>query len=366
LQLTSLHRVLQHRARAVVALVALALAAAVLAACGGGGGGGSSEDAQTLLKQTFTGKHKLDSGKADLQLAIDAQGGSSASLKGPIKLGVTGPFQSAGSGEVPKFDLALDISAQGQTLQAGLTSTSDQLYVNFAGTAYQAPASLVSQLKQSMAKAQQKSSSSGKLDIAGLGLDPMSWLSDPKVTGTEDAGGVEADHITAKLNVGALLDDLDKILAQIKKQGLGSVAGGSVPDRIPAGTRKQIEDAVKQATVDVWTGTDDKTLRKLALALTIEPKNPGSGPKSVAVDFSLELSNLNEPQSIKAPSSPRPLSELLTQLQGLLGGALPGLSGGSGGASGTGSAPIDRYTQCLKDAGSDVAKAQACAALLTK
>jgi hypothetical protein len=369
LQVTSPHPVLQHRSRAVVALFALALLACVLAACGGGGGGGGSNDAQALLRQTFTGAHKIDSGKANVQLSVDVQGGGSSALKGPIKIAVTGPFQSAGSDALPKFDLALNAAAQGQTIQAGLTSTSDRLYVDFAGTAYQVPASAVAQIQKSFRQSRQQSSSSaGKLDLAGLHLDPMSWLSDASVAGKETVGGVETEHITAKLNVGALLDDIDKLLAQVAKQRLAPSSAGNVPTSIPSNVRKQIEDAVKSATVDVWTGADDKTLRKLALALDVQP--PSGSVKHVSVAFSIELSDLNKPQTINAPANPRPLNELLGQLQGLLGGALPQLGGGGQGGSGSGgaggSAQVQKYAQCLKDAGGDVAKAQACADLLTK
>jgi hypothetical protein len=371
LQVTPPHRVLQHRSRPLVALFALALVACLLAACGSSGGGGGSNDAQTLLKQTFTGTHKIDSGKANLQLSVDAQTQGSSPLNGPIKVAVKGPFQSAGKDAIPKFDLAIDIGASGQSIQAGLTSTSDQLYVDFGGTAYQAPATLVAQLKQSFQRsAQQSTSSAGKLNLAGLGLDPMSWLSDASVAGKETVGGVETEHITAKLNVSALLDDVDKVLAKLGPD-LGAAATKVAPRKIPAGTRKQIEDAVKSATVDVWTGADDKTLRKLALALDVQPAS--GSVKHVSLALSIELSDLNKPQTIKAPANPRPLSELLGQLQGLFGGALPGLGGGGstpGGAQPTpgaaGSAQVQKYAQCLKDAGGDVTKAQACADLLTK
>jgi len=369
----SSHRVLQHRSRAVVALLVLALVACVLSACGSSGGGGGSNDAKALLKQTFTGTHKIDSGKADVQLSVDSQGGSSP-LSGSFKLAVTGPFQRAGSGKIPQFDLAVNIGAQGQTIQAGLTSTSDQLYVDFGGTAYQVPANVVSKLQKGFQQSQRKSATSaGKLNLAGLGLDPMSWLSDASVSGRETVGGVATEHITAKLNVNALLDDVEKILAQISKQRLAPSGAGNVPTSIPANVRKQIQDAVKSATIDVWTGADDKTLRKLALALDVQPSS--GSVKHASVAFSLTLSDLNQPQTIKAPASPRPLSELLGQLSGLFGGALPGLGGnsqsssgsGSDGSSGTPSSPqVQKYAQCLKDAGGDVAKAQACAALLTR
>ncbi len=359
------HRPLEHRIRAVVALLVLALVALGLVACGGsnggsgsGGssGGGDSADAQTLLTQTFSGTHKLKSGKVDLQLKITADG--DPSIRGPIQLDLTGPFQSAGADQLPKFDLALDIHAQGQGFQAGVTSTTDRLFVKFGGTAYEVPAQTVAQLKQSF---KQQGSGGQRMDLGGI--DPTKWLKDPTVTGDETLDGVATQHISAQVDVNALLDDLDTLLGKVRGQ-LPSSAGAQIPDKLSSDTRRQIEDAVKSASVDVWTGKDDKTLRKLTVKLAIEPPASANAPKSIGLDFSVELQDLNAPQSIQAPSSSRPLSELTGQLQGLLGGAL---GGGALGGGGSGSSPnIDKYTQCLQKAGGDVTKAQACAKLLTQ
>jgi hypothetical protein len=354
--------------RAVVALLALALTAVALAACGGSGGSsGGGGDAQTLLKQTFTGTHDIKSGKANVQIGVDVQG--VASIPGPIKVAISGPFQSAGAGQLPKFDLALDVHAGDQGLKAGLISTSDRLFVNFGGMSYEVPAQLLDQLKASYEKSQQQSSAKPKLSLSGL--DPLAWLKDPKVVGTESVGGADAEHISAQVNVGALLDDVDKLLVKVKQQGgLPSAAGQQIPSSIPAGARKQIEDAVKTATIDIWTGKDDHTLRKATLALHVEPPKGSKGPTSLDLNLSIELSDLNQPQSITAPPSSRPLSELLNQFQGLFGGALggaaSGLGGSSSGSSSGDAAKAQAYGQCLQNAAGDATKMQACQSLLTK
>lgn len=364
------HRFVQHRLRAIVALLALCATALALAACGSssddsgsGGSGGSSADAQTLLRQTFTGTHDIRSGRADIQLRVVATGDDS--IRGPIDVGISGPFQTAGADEIPQFDMSLDLNAQGQGFKAGLISTSDRVFVEFGGTAYEAPGELIDELKSSYRRSQQENSSSG-MSLSSLGLDPMSWLQDPTVEGTEDVGGTETDHISAQLDVDALLNDVDKVLARVSSQGLPT--GQQIPDRIPADARSQITEAVRSASVDVWSGTDDHTLRKLTLALNVEPPASSGGPRTLDLSLSIELTDLNEPQSIEAPATSRPLNELLGQFQGLLGGALGGgaLGGGSGGSGGTSSQQLDAYSNCIQAAGSDVAKAQQCASLLTK
>lgn len=363
----SSHRTVQHRGRAIVALLALMLAAFALVACGDegdGGGGSSSSDAETLLTQTFTGSHEVRSGRADVQLRVLLEG--EPSLRGPIEIGITGPFASAGSDQLPRFDLKLDAHAQGQGLEAGLTSTSDRLFVRFGGTAYAAPAELMRELRESYERSQREGNSQ-QMDLAGLGIDPMSWLEDPTVEGTESIGGVETEHITAQLDVPALLDDVDKALAEIKKRGLGGASARQVPDRLPADTRAQIEDAVRSGTVDVWTGADDHILRRLAVDLRVELPEEDDGPSSLDLSLIFTLTEVNEPQTIDAPATSRPLDELLGQIQGLLGGALGGGSGLGGSSSGGASQEqLDAYTRCLQDAGSDVARAQGCVSLLTE
>lgn len=362
------HRFVQHRARAIVALLALAVVALVLAACGGsdsgsGSSGGSSADAETLLRQTFTGTHDIRSGKADIQLRVDVSGDSS--VRGPITASISGPFQSVGSDQLPKFDMALEANAQGQGFRAGLTSTSDQLFVNFGGTSYEVPAQLLDQLKDSYRRSQQAGSSDQQMSLKSLGLDPLSWLQDPTVEGTETIGGVETDHISSQVDVNALLDDVDKILARVSAQG-GLPTGQQIPSKIPPGDRSQIEDAVKNASIDVWSGKDDHTLRKLTLALKVAVPREKT---SLDLNLSIELTDLNQPQSISAPATSRPLDELLGQLQGFLGGALGGGSlGGGSGSSGGGasSAQLQAYSDCVQRAGSNVTEAQKCADLLTQ
>ncbi len=90
-------------------LLLVALLTLAVAGCGGGdeGGGGGEEadestDVNELLDQTFTGSKKLDSGKVDLKLRIEAEGGQASQLQGPVTLTLSGPFQSEGKGKLPE------------------------------------------------------------------------------------------------------------------------------------------------------------------------------------------------------------------------------------------------------------------------
>ncbi|MDO8209377.1 hypothetical protein [Conexibacter sp. CPCC 206217] len=350
------HRVLEHRARAVVALLLALLAAVTLAACGSddkdssgssGGGGGDTADAQTLLRETFSGTKDVRSGRFALSLRAGESGGEQ------IAVSIGGPFESIGGDAYPKFAITAVVRGGGLDISGGLTSTSDRLYVEYGGNAYEVPAEYLDLARQQ----------TGTQDRAIPELpdfDPLSWVTDPTVVGTEDVGGVETQHISAGLNVTALMDSIDRVLAEVGRQGLGAAAGGQVPSSIPADTRAQIERAVRDPRVDIWTGSDDKTLRKLQVDTGIEPEAGRSGTAS----FSLELSDLNEAQTIEPPANTRPIDELLGAVSGLLGSAVsPGTDSGGNDPSASSDA-LGEYQRCVVDAGSDVAKVQQCTRLL--
>jgi hypothetical protein len=124
----------------------------------------------------------------------------------------------------------------------------------------------------------------------------------------------------------------------------------------------------------VWTGTGDKTLRKLAISLVLPVTGQISsllgGLSSAQISLTMQYADLNQPQTINAPSSVAPYSQVqakvrsfLSAIQGGLGGSLGSSGSSSSGSSGSTSA-VSSYAQCLQKAGQDLSKAQQCASLL--
>jgi hypothetical protein len=128
----------------------------------------------------------------------------------------------------------------------------------------------------------------------------------------------------------------------------------------------------------VFTGNADHTLRQLVLDVSVPVsgslQSQLGGLTSVHVVLTLQISGLNQPQTITAPSNPAPFSafkvkvrSILAGLGGLLGssslGSLLG-SGSAGGDSAGASSKGERYGRCVVAAGQDAAKLQRCAQLL--
>jgi hypothetical protein len=374
-----------YRLRAVIAVLAVAIGALALSACGGGkksssssssGSGGNS--ATSLIDDTFSGKHSVKSGKVTVELAVNLQGGGSSGLSGPISLKLGGPFASQGANKLPKFDFDLTAGAGGQTFTAGLATDAKSAVVKFQGTNYSIPASIVSQFTQGFKQAQsQASKSSGSTPgLKDLGIDPLKLIQNPKIVGDETIAGAPTTHVSAAINVSGVVDAVNTLLGKAGSLGVPQTQG--VPNKLTDAQKQQITNAIKSATIDIWTGKDDHTFRKLQLKTSINTGATGaSSVKSADVTLSVQLADINQPQTITLPTNTKPITDLTSQLGGL-GSALGGLGGsssGSGSSSGGGSSSsgsgaaatknLKKYETCIQQAGTDLSKAQKCATLLT-
>jgi hypothetical protein len=352
------------------ALLVMGVSAVVLAACGSSSGG-SSQTAASLLKQTFTGSHTVSSGNLRFQLTLSPSG--SSTLKGPITLSFGGPFQSRGAAKLPASNFNISFDALGQSGSIAILSTGTAGYVTVQGTSFQLPAASFQKLESSFSQlSSSPAGSTGSGSLSKLGIDPLHWLVNPSVVGTQNVGGAQTTHIRASVDVAALLGDVDTFLQ--KASSLGVSGTSRLPTGISQATKSRIAAEVKNPTVDVWTGKRDNTLRKLSLNLTMPVSGQVSsslgGLNAAGIGLSLQYADLNQPQTITPPTTVRPYSEFQTELQSFLGqveGSLGGAAGGSTGATGSGSAApakITNYSQCIQASGGDVSKMQRCASLL--
>jgi hypothetical protein len=346
-----------YRPRTVLILVLALFGLAAVVGCGGGGGdskeASTSTDVNTLLKDTFSGKQTIESGKVDLAVRIDAKGGSAGS-SGPISVHLSGPFQSQGKGKLPLLDLDAKIEGAGQNISAGVVSTGDKGFVSFQGSDYAVTDAIFQEFKRGYEQAQTQADKQKGQSLASLGMDPQRWLTNPKNAGEAKVGDEDTIRITGDVDVAKLLDDVNAALE--KARSLGVQGSANLPEKLTEQQKQQAAEAVKKLSVEIFTGKDDRILRRMLVNLTAD-----SGGQSADVTLDLQLTDVNADQEIKTPSDAKPFDQLLSQLGGLGGLAGTTGSGGSGGAS---SANLEKYSKCIDDAGSDAAKARKCADLL--
>jgi hypothetical protein len=112
------------------------------------------------------------------------------------------------------------------------------------------------------------------------------------------------------VDVEAVLDDIDTALAAARVLGLHGAE--DLPERLTPAQRRRAARAVQAATVEIYTGKDDRILRRLHVDLQVADAKDGA--KTVALDLS--LTGVNEGQNVSAPSDPRPFDELMSLLRG--------------------------------------------------
>ena len=130
-----------------------------------------------------------------------------------------------------------------------------------------------------------------------------------------------------------LLEDVDGALERVRR--LGVQGSDQLPERLTDEEKQQTADAVERLDVEIYTGADDRILRRLVVDLGLQaPEGEAqAGAQSVDISFDLQLLDVNEDQDIEAPSGAKPFDELVAQLEGLGLGNLGLGGGGSGGAA---------------------------------
>lgn len=358
-----------NRTRTLLAACVLALPIPI-AIAGCGGDEGSGEDPNEVLLATFNNDTQVTSGVLDLTLDVTAEGDQG----GSFSASVSGPFQGDpdNPNAIPQLDLTAALSGEGAgqsiEFEGGLVVTEDNAFIEYGGEAYEVGAdnfALLKEQAEAQAGTEEGADATSSFregceqaieaqggDPATCDIDLATWFTDLENEGTEDVGGAEATHITGSLDLPTMLNDLVEIGTSVP----GAGAQGLSPELIQA----QIDafaEAITTAEFDVYSATEDDTLRQLDFELAIDPTAiPGgetAGVDSVDVSFSVALSDVGSEQTVEAPADAKPIEELESALSDSLGGLLPGVGATPGGLTpgGTGIPETgDPATDCIAQA----------------
>jgi hypothetical protein len=337
------------RIRTLVAVMAIALPIPAAVAGCGGGNGGNDEDPDQVLEQTFNNPEKITSGNLDVSVSGSAEGEQG----GDFNASISGPFQADPKNDTafPQLDLTADVSVSSGgpsfSFDGSLIATEDNAYVEYQDQAYELGTQAFAEFRRAYAASARQNQAQGQEDtdnvFSRFGVDPKTWLTNVSNEGTTDVDGTESIQIHGDADIAKIVADLQKIQEQT-----GGATQQLTPEQID-----QLTSAVESASIDVYSGVDDHLLRKLAVTLSIAPPEETGAPvSSVDVDFSVTLSDVNQPQTISAPSNPKPISDLLNQL-GIPG--IPGLGGTGGftlpqGGGSSGGTTSPQYLECIQQA----------------
>jgi len=217
-----------------------------------------------------------------------------------------GQFEKGAANDVPEFAIDARLAADGERVQGGFTSVGDKAYFTRGENSWRVPEQVWGPVVQAVA-----TGGAQPQQQVLMGLDPMKWVKDAKLEGTETVDGVETNHVSASIDSGVIFKDL---------AGLARQSGADVP------SAREVARSVKTADFDAWVGSDDRVLRRLTAEVVIAPK----GEARSELNFEVDLTGVNEPQNIEAPSAVRagmPDGTFGVFAQGLVAG-LTGAGGG--------------------------------------
>jgi hypothetical protein len=295
------------RIKTVFSVVPVALAV-VLAGCGGSSsedkatkdaaGKPNSAEVKKLIDDTFGPNDKATSG--NIAGTIDMAVKGLERYKEPIQVSVTGPWTETGSGSTPdaKFDISLGL--RGGILGGDLYLKGDQALIGLGSTAYTIPASIATALRAPMEKHPDNALSAV---LAVFHIAPQRWAKDPRVVGNERVAGIDTIHATADLDTKAMWLDLAALAKRLTALRITDITG--LPREVNREARAALERSVKSASGDIYSGADDKVLRKAKFNLLIKPSRKDretlGGFTSIKVTGNLDVSDVGSPQKIAVP-----------------------------------------------------------------
>ncbi len=344
------------------------LTAVVLAGCGGdsetGERASAGSDVNALLRETFANVGQMKSATVDLKVNVEPRGANAAT--GQVAARLSGPFESQGANRLPKFAFDVEMTSAGQTVSGGATYTGEKGFITLQGTAYEVSDAVlgpfVATYEQAL-KSQQNAQKGGPV-LGALGIDFRKWLKDPRNEGEAKVGDTDTIKLTGSADIVQVVADLSKIS---ERAATLPGAGGRVPQKLTPEQEQRVTEAIKAVNVEVYTGAEDKILRRLVVTADLKD---AAAKVDAGLLLDLTFTKVGSEQQIEGPADAQPFTELLKALDAAGFGSF-GLGGGS---SSGGSAPevpegtannVDKYARCIEDAGGDRAKARECASLLS-
>ena len=267
--------------------VAALLAVLALAGCGG------SDRANEILSQTAANLGEIRSGNLTLRLIVSPREGT----RGRVGFELQGPF-ALRPGRLPVAKIEYTQIAGAREATATFISTGTNAYAEVNGKAYELPPDSIEVVRQAAARIG-GSSGLGRFDI-------RSWVKDPVLMGGGSVGGAATDHVSADLDVVAAANGLLRLVREL---------GRDAPT-IEGDEAERLQDAVESSSFDVWSGREDRLLRRLLLEAELGFEVPESLRRALGdvvgakVEFELAVSDPNEPVSVRPPANPLPSSQL--------------------------------------------------------
>jgi hypothetical protein len=307
----------------IKAVLSIVLAVA-LAGCGGGssssgekaaadkGGKPNSPEVKKLIDDTFGPNDKAKSGNISGVIDITVKG--LERYREPIQVSVVGPWTDAAGQPEAAFNVSLGL--RGGILGGDMYLRGDKAFIGLGSTAYQIPDPIAGPLR---APLEAKTSNALGAVLGVFHIAPERWAKNPRIVGNERVAGIDTIHGSAELDTKAMFRDLSALTKRLTSLKITNITG--LPQVVDRQDRQALQRSVTSADGDVWTGADDKVLRKARFRMTLKPSAKDrkilGGFTSIRVVANLDVTDVGAEQSIDVPSNKGSYDALLISLDAL-------------------------------------------------
>jgi hypothetical protein len=319
--------------RSAISLLLVAGLALTGAACGGSG---SSSSTSTTSTASASGGGNAQAVLSSINANVGDQGPQNVSVKlsatisgspkdptigvflsKPISLTLSGPVDT----KAKMTGLTFELAAGPIKVDGGVREVGSDAYLEVNGKWYVLPANALSSATGTSTGTTTSSSSVDPQALLRAFGDPKKLFTNAKLVGSEDVGGIKSDHVSGDIDLAALV----KGISSAASSSSGTSASPVSPTEI-ASSVKSLEQYVKSATADLWVGQSDKQVHRFATTIdgaTDASTKASSGIAGFKITLDVSATPTKTP-SVSAPSNPAPISQLESDLGGLLGGLSAG------------------------------------------
>jgi hypothetical protein len=230
----------------------------------------------------------------NLSMANDRGEGTSLSLAGPMK--------SNGAGKLPSVDWKLRlVGANPQPIGAEIFSTTDDAFVVYDGETYEVGRDNVAKLKLG-------GGPSG-LDLSKVLSQMRDWFPNTQTQSDATLNGEPVTRVSGNLDLSAALKGLKQ---------LDSGAFKGVKQLSPSDLR-QIDEQVSDPRFIVDVAKSDGKLRRVFARMRVK-----QGREAGTIQFMIAFRDVDKPVTITAPTSGKPIDQLVQKLGQDFGGGRTG------------------------------------------
>ena len=270
--------------------LAVTLVLLIVAGCG--------NDATDALSETAANLEEITSGELAMSFVVSSEGSIGEAQAG---FELQGPFAlPEEEGELPTASIEYKRLAGEEEATVTFISTGEAAYVELDGTVYELPPETVEELGGASTTADE--GVFGDIDIGD-------WIKDPRMSEGGEVQGDSTDLIRSDLDTVQAFNDLIGIAA--------SFAGGDVGlPLIEGASAEQLENAVEEATIEIYTGTEDRYLRRLVIDVDFGIKDREGAPENLTglagarMLVEMEIGDPNGEVTVDEPEGALPYAEL--------------------------------------------------------